>query len=358
MKLLIGEISSPKAIVVCHYIKTHYPAVEIITYDYKSFTKKIRTKYSDKHFVISPNDKITNLSRLVEKESVDIFIPVMSSEIEELLSKREEFGHSLDYTGSLESYRTLHYKNKLIELASLLNVRIPKTYNTIAEAIPPYIIKPVNASSAKGVRYILKEREHLKAMNKFPGGDFVIQEYIKGFGAGYSSFCRDGKILTGYGHKRLAEYPITGGSSVYRSAYNNNDMYEITRKIIEAVNWSGFCMTEFKINSNNGAYLIEVNPRIWGSLFQGLAEGINYFEPILGKTMNNNFNEKKRNTYLSPLIYAALLKYLFSGEFIQVLSFITDFSKSADVSLFNDFRGFLSIGAKKVKLKYYSNKEI
>jgi predicted ATP-grasp superfamily ATP-dependent carboligase len=351
MKLLIGEISSPKAIVVCRYIKMNYPDAEVISYDYKSFTNKIRTKYSDKHYVISQDDKITGLSHLVEKESIDIFIPVMSSEIEELLSQREKFGHSLDYTGSLEAYRTLHYKNNLMELASSLNVRIPKTYNTIAEAARPYIIKPVNASSAKGVRYILNEREHLKAMNEFVPGDFVIQEYIKGFGAGYSSFCRNGKIITGYGHRRLAEYPVTGGSSVYRCAYSSNEMYEINKKILEEVNWSGFCMTEFKIKSNNEAYLIEVNPRIWGSIYQGLTEGINYFEPLLGKTVNNRFNRKKCNTYLSPLIYSALLKYLLMGVLSPIFKFFTDFHKSTDVSLFSDFNGFLSIIVKKIKLK-------
>jgi len=347
MKILAGQISSPKAIVICRFIKKLYPGVLLLTYDYKPFTKRIRTKYSDRHFVIPRSGKIDALSRIIKSEDVDIFIPVMSGEIEEFLSEREKFGKSLNYMSSIDSYRVLHYKNNLIELALSMGLKAPAKYKTVSEAKLPFIIKPVNSSSAKGVKYILNKKDYNKLKGEYPEGEYIIQEYVEGYGAGYSAFCKDGNILTGYGHKRLAEYPVKGGSSVYRTAFDFKEIKEISSKLIKAVNWSGFCMIEFKIDRNYEAFLIEVNPRVWGSIYQGLAEGINYFEYLLGKPAGALPHYIERNTYISPLIYLSLFKYLIKGNIKPLGKFLTDLNKRADVSLFDDPSGYISVIAKK-----------
>ena len=353
MRILVGQISSYKSIVVCRYIKTNYPDVDILTYDYKPFTKYLRTKYSDIHFIIPEENKVSHLAELVSSQSVDIFIPVMSNEIELLLENRKMFGLSLAYLGDIESYKKLHYKNLFMETAESLNVKVPVRFNSINEAVIPFIIKPVNSSSASGVQYIFTENDRLK-LNMNPSSDgFIAQEYIEGFGAGYSVFCRNGNILTGYGHKRLAEFPVTGGSSVYRTAFQNEGMVNIAKKIISSLNWSGFCMFEFKITKDREAVLIEANPRIWGSINQGLMNGVNYFEPLLGSASIYTTKQRKYNTYLSPLIYLAMIKYMFKGKLSLVKNFLIDMNKKADVSIFDDFKGYTNLIAKKIKIIFW-----
>lgn len=353
MKILIGAISSSKAITICGFIKTFYPDVELLTYDFKPCTKKIKTKYSDWHFVISAGDKIAELKKIINLKSIDLFIPVMSAEIENIIENRSMFGAALAYVGSLESYKILHYKNKLMDLADSLNIRIPKSYDSIKNAILPFIIKPINSSSALGVHYIFTEKDRLNIDGKLNTNEIVIQEYIKGTGAGYSVFSKNGGIVVGSGHKRLAEYPISGGSSVYRESFVQDDMINISKKIISAVNWSGFCMFEFKINDCGEAVLIEANPRIWGSINQGLANGVNYFEPLLGTASISAIKQTNYNTYLAPLIYKAMIKYLLKGRLSVVIKFLVDMNKKADVSLFKDFRGYLSLIAKRIRIKHF-----
>ena len=353
MKFLIGEISSYKAIVICRYIKQHYPVSEIITYDFKPFTRYVRTKYSNRHYVLKYSNKENELAELIKIEEIECFIPVMSSEMELVLGRREMFGSSLFYLGEFESYRKLHYKNKLMELADSLCVRIPIQYRNINEAVPPFIIKPVNAASAAGVKYIMNEDDKsvLAGINE---GEVVIQEYIKGFGAGYSLFCRNGNIISGFGHKRIAEYPVTGGSSVYRTNYQNPEMFSAAGAIISALNWSGFCMFEFKINDREEAYLIEANPRIWGSIYQGLANGVNYFEGLLGPAENNSgFGV---NTYLSPLIYRSLAGYLLKGNFAPVRRFLQDKKRKPDISILDDPGGYLNLIAKKLRFNLFDSR--
>lgn len=346
MKVLIGEISSYKAIAVCRYIAVFYPDIEIVTYDYKPFTKYIRTKFSKKHFVLQRENGISALAALVESEKIDFLIPVMSSEIENILENRQLFGKTVDYMGSIESYRKLHYKDKLMELAKSLGVRIPRQYKNINEAVCPFIIKPVNSSSAAGVKYFFND-EQKKKIKELKTEGSVIQEFIDGFGAGYSVFASEGKIITGYGHKRIAEYPVSGGSSVYRASFEIDEMIQTARLITSALDWSGFCMFEFKINKEGSAYLIEANPRIWGSICQGMVNDINYFETLLGRSEKRNRPPVNRNTYLSPLVYISLFQYLLKGDIWKLSGFLFDFNKKADVSLFSDPKAYINLVAKK-----------
>ena len=93
---------------------------------------------------------------------------------------------------------------------------------------------------------------------------------------------------------------------------------------------------------------IEVNPRIWGSVNQGLQNGINYFEPILGK-VRLPINNIEKKTFLSPYIYRILIKYLFNGQFKPLITFIENIKcNRADVSFFNDPKGWLSLILRKI----------
>ena len=127
-------------------------------------------------------------------------------------------------------------------------------------------------------------------------------------------------------------------------------MVDIASKIVGHLNYTGFAMFEFKLTSENEIFLIEVNPRIWGSVNQGLANGVNFFEGILGKAdklISKTKREKK--TYLSPLFYLSLIKYVAKFEFRPIYYFFKNIrNNKADVCLFNDPRGYTSLLLRKI----------
>ena len=343
MKALVSEISSFKAIVICKYLKERYENVNIYSFDTRAFTRYFRTKYSDKHYIIERSAYLESVLDILRKDNIDLFIPIHSNEMNIVLQNKDKAEKALAYWGSYESFTILNDKDKLYELASGLNINVPKKYNNIEEAQVKCVIKPVNQSSAKGVRYFFDQEKLDKEKSDLGSKkDIIIQEYIQGEGVGYSVFAKNGEIITGFGHKRLAEYPISGGSSVYRENYENEEIKAISEKILLATQWSGFAMFEFKLTPDNKIYLIEVNPRIWGSINQGLQNGINYFEDILGKvTLVEYSNTRNIKTYLSPLIYLSLLKYLLQLNFRPILTFIDNtFHNRADVNIFSDFKGW------------------
>ena len=271
-KILIGEISSNKAIVIARFLKEHYDQVYIVSYDYAGFTKKIHSRFSDEHYVIPFVDRqqyVRELADMCSKLSIDLFIPVHSNYIGDILQHKALFGSVLDYVGSYDTYVQLHDKKRMQHQVQRLGIPMPVEYVDFEQAVVPFVAKPTNQSSSKGVTYFRTEDEK-KNSNAEDYKGYIYQSYVVGEGCGYSVYAYEGRILAGYGHKRLMEYPVSGGSSVYRTPYEHPDMRNYAEIILSKIKWSGFAMFEFKLSPNGDLYLIEVNPRIWGSVNQGL----------------------------------------------------------------------------------------
>ena len=356
MKVLIGEISSYKAIVIARHIFKMYPEVELIAYDNKRPIRRIHTKYVSSCVYIEKTDLVSYIQKLadfVNSQGIDVFIPVHSDYIGQILYHKEIFGNALDYLGNYYDYISLHEKNQLMNIARKSAVRVPKCYKTIESAQVPFVVKPTNKSSAKGVHYCMTESDKEKFISETNNdlSHSLCQEYIAGQGCGYSIYCKDGQIMQEYGHIRLAEYPISGGSSVYRKGFIHSDMKAVAEKILKKVSWTGFAMFEFKLTELGELVLIEVNPRIWGSINQALEEGIPFFSNLLWKEqkpVRQKSNSPKR-TCLSPQVYLSLLLYALKGNVAPLKDFVAHRKfVSKDVSLLKDPKGFVSMIIRKL----------
>lgn len=348
MKILITDISSYKAIVVCSFIAKHYPSIEIFTCDTRKSTVFIRTRFSQKHFYInSPGFDASVypeiLNKICKDNKIDLLLPINSGEMDLLIARKSDFGRCLDYLGDYEIFDNLNNKLKLQKIAGNLQINIPKHY--LPDDIPalPLVMKPAKSSSAKDVKYLKTGRDIEKIKKLTPDrSSFVFQQYVPGKGVGISGFCSNGKILKSHCHLRLAEFPVTGGSSVYRSSLQIDELNKIAEKLFSRLPWSGFFMMEFKLTDARELYLIEVNPRIWGSINQGLQCGTNYFEPLLG-TPELPLISRNAFTCLSPLLYLSLFAYLLKGNIGPLKSFVNNVRRNVpDISILNDPLGFLS----------------
>lgn len=350
MRVLIGEISSYKAIVIARHIRQHYPDVEIWAYDYKPLINILHTKYVD-HYVrlqnTSIDEYINHLSLYISAHNIDVFIPVHSDHIGVILQHKQQFGHTLDYMGTYEDYVQLHEKDQLMRIARTLGIRVPQEYTSIDEAVVPFVIKPTDKSSAKGVRYCMAETQRHLYPSLLP--QTICQEYIHGQGCGYEVYCKDGQIMAEYGHIRLAEWPISGGSSVLREAYMHPEMRPIAEKILTQIKWSGYAMFEFKRTPNDELILIEVNPRIWGSINQALQDGCPLFAPILNRDMPPSTCQRHIRTCLKPQVWLAALGYALRGDWTVLKNYWRHRSHTVgDVTIWTDPCGWISMIVRKL----------
>lgn len=342
-RVLVSDATSYKAVVICSFIKQYYPDIFIVSCDHRPLSSWFHTKHSDVHVIIQNDIQkqdayIAELASLIHTYHIEVFIPVNSNEMNVLLQHRESLGACLDYWGSYDAFQTLNDKSRLQDLCESLQIRVPQRFSTMASIRYPVVIKPAVSSSAKNVHYCYNQTQLTQIVQHFD--QWIVQSYVQGIGVGYSVFARNGNILTGAGHKRLAEYPISGGSSMYREAYVDDQMLAIATQLIEEMCWSGFAMFEFKLTDEGDIVLIEVNPRIWGSINQGLVNGTNYFADLLGD-VEMRASEPKM-TFLSPFVYLSLIQYLLSGNPRPVKNFVKNVSSNtSDINIFTDTLGWM-----------------
>jgi len=115
-------------------------------------------------------------------------------------------------------------------------------------------------------------REALRSRNKM---EVLVQEYVPGIGCGYFAIAVEGRPLVEYTHVRLIEEKASGGPSVASRLDFDIELIEIGRRFLSYFKWTGPVMVEMKRHVETGEiYIIEVNPKFWGSLELSYASGL------------------------------------------------------------------------------------
>ena len=66
-------------------------------------------------------------------------------------------------------------------------------------------------------------------------------------------------------HRRLREYPVTGGPSALAESIYDPMLMEQGLKLLDNLQWHGVAMVEFKKDERTGRYvLMEINPKFCG----------------------------------------------------------------------------------------------
>jgi protein-tyrosine-phosphatase/peptidoglycan/xylan/chitin deacetylase (PgdA/CDA1 family) len=105
----------------------------------------------------------------------------------------------------------------------------------------------------------------------------VEQEYVAGDGVGIELLFDRGKKVWHFAHERIHELPITGGVSTYRrSIAPPAEALDFSERLLGALRWHGVAMVEFKRRPNGSYVLMEINPRLWGSLALAGKSGVDF----------------------------------------------------------------------------------
>ena len=182
-------------------------------------------------------------------------------------------------------------KRRTCEFASSLGIALPQTVMIESFlSLPkvnqyPAVLKPkqsamvVQGNMVTVAPEIVKdEAERLAVLRKWTHYMPILQqEYVVGFGVGVELLFNQGRKVWHFMHERIHEYPLTGGASTYRrSAHPNKELLDVAERLLTALEWHGVAMVEFKIARDGSFYLIEINPRFWGSLALSVDAGVNF----------------------------------------------------------------------------------
>ena len=182
-------------------------------------------------------------------------------------------------------------KEKTWQLAHQLGVPMPS--GVLLSTLPdvgqvrqfPVVLKPTHskvvidgALRTLAVSIVKNESERQQQLRRWlPLTQVQQQEYVQGRGVGVELLFNSGKKVWHFAHERVHEYPLTGGASSYRRSIDPPaTMLDDAEKLLTALNWHGVAMVEFKIDANGQHWLMEINPRLWGSLALSLDAGLDF----------------------------------------------------------------------------------
>jgi len=223
-----------------------------------------------------PRDEMRFIDFLIdylEKNKVDVLLPIGYLTTVAISKHKDDL---LNYTkvpvADYQSMQIASDKHLTMKLARTLGIPTPREYNSI-EDVNTYPIVAKGIYESGRVRYVNSADE----LNQLSFSDHILQEYIPGEGFGFYALFNKGEERAIFMHKRMREYPVTGGASTAARSTYDPELKDLGLTMLKALDWHGVAMVEFKKDSRDGKYkLMEVNPKFWGSLDLSIASGVDF----------------------------------------------------------------------------------
>lgn len=183
---------------------------------------------------------------------------------------------------STEQLDLFNSKAEVHQLAQKLDIPVPKSYaprpgqdleGFFWEVPLPCVIKPLCGEKLglpAAQRYAIARtvEDAMRQYGRFSelaGEPPQVLEYLPGSGLGCSVLAEEGRVLASICHRRVREYPVSGGPSACCDCVPRPDLTEWAAQLVSATGYTGLAMFEFKEDGTGHPRLLEVNPRVWGT---------------------------------------------------------------------------------------------
>jgi predicted ATP-grasp superfamily ATP-dependent carboligase len=263
-------------------------------------------------------------------------LPVGAGTLALAAQNRERFAAVCSFAvPTAEQLALFNDKAAVAKLAAFVGVPTPESFERregeqaaafFARVPLPCVVKPACGEKfglKAEARYVIaKTPEALQAawerFSALTGEDPVVQEYLTGGGFGCSVLAKNGRVLASLCHRRVREYPVTGGPSSCCESITDADMLAAVSRLVSESGYTGLAMFEFKAGADGKKRLLEVNPRVWGTYPLTRAAGTNFASLWLalsaGKPLPAYLPPKKVRMVFYPSDLAAGLGYLRRGR--------------------------------------------
>ena len=263
----------------------------------------------------------------ISSERPDVTIPA-DDETVKFFSKNKNVLQ--EYTKiPVANYETIELANnkaEIIRIAKKIGIPIPKTsiVNDVESIdIPsnfPLIVKPNLGSGSRGMFVVNDEEQLFNAVQEITkkGMIALVQEKIPMEGAGYGVSALlnwKSEVRAIFVHKRLREYPVRGGPSTLRISVKYPELAKLGVKLLKYIGFQGAAMVEFKMDPrDNTPKLMEINPRLWGSLQLAIASGVNFPLYLVKLALDGDVDE------VTDYKEGIIARWLLPGDILHFLS--------------------------------------
>jgi len=231
----------------------------------------------------------------VREHHVRVVLPNGDASIVLLAPHRERFAE-LGCTLAVASDAALEIANdkvRTLEVAAKLGIPYPKSVPVTgveglreaeAEFGYPFVVKPTMSWTGQVAERVapvevMNEAEAMKATTRFlaTGCEVIAQQLATGRKESVSLFIANGEMLAFCGAVAERTTPPLGGVSVQRESFMvPQALLDAAVNLATTIGVEGACEVEFRGDAKGNPLLMEINPRLAGTLENAMHSGVNF----------------------------------------------------------------------------------
>jgi predicted ATP-grasp superfamily ATP-dependent carboligase len=296
------------------------------------FSRHVRRRVRYPSPLARPEAFLSSLVRELRRSSYDLLLPMELRTLLLLSRCRQRFKGLCRFPFAPDGIlRRAASKVETVQTAGRLGIPHPRSVRLQSERAwdsgslcrdpgLPLVLKPDLSEGGRGLFYC-RDRDELETalpQAQIAGQDYLAQEMIPWGGdpLGVSLLLgAGGELLAGFTHRRLREYPVSGGPSTLRESFAHSGAEADALRLLQGMGFSGPAMVEFRIDPRDGlAKLMEINPRFWGSLPLAILAGVDFpyllYRSAIGRPIDVGF----------PAAPGFRLRNLLPGELLYLLA--------------------------------------
>ena len=229
---------------------------------------------------------------LLEKHPVDVVLPVTVEGAALVNANRAAFAArvALPPLPAAGCLRIANDKTLLSCFARQHDVPVPPFVvfpddlaesDALARLDFPVLVKPPCGAGGRGIESFADApalAEYLRQLQPAqPGQRLLLQSYVPGEDMGLNVLCLDGRILA----YTIQENPLVSsppfGPAAGIHLVHDAQALEVGRRLVSCLGYSGMANIDLRRCASTGQiYVLEVNPRCWGTLMGSTLAGVNF----------------------------------------------------------------------------------
>ena len=328
MKILVttGSWNAPLVIMESLARQGHH----VYLLDQDLFCAGFRSKHCKGGILCPPESSsvsyVAAVVEIVRSGKFDLLIPASDLATASLSASRERLEPFVSlFLSSKGSIELASNKKNTYRFALEHNIAIPRTFfpETLTDvsefardAVFPCVAKKSRGTANKGNAYfsdrqsLLRYYEGLTPTDDWP----VIQDFIDGDFYGFLGIAREGEIVDCLMYTAPADTFASGGTPSYCRSVRDDGFLDTARRIVKALNWTGAINLDFIRDGEGRFLLLEINPRLSGSLTFAYDLGVDLPSLYLALARGQEVPSFSGVRYRAGVVF----RYVLSSEIIEL----------------------------------------
>jgi predicted ATP-grasp superfamily ATP-dependent carboligase len=228
------------------------------------------------------------LAEAAAAAGAEAVLPATESALRALSGRESLFGGVAVGTCGVEALERATDKALLAEEAPRHGLHVPRTTVVAAGEVPadleyPVVLKPLRSTLVRDDGTLVNveveradDRDELeRLLARTPGGRAAVQQHVEGTLAAIGGVVWRGELVCASHQVSRRIWPPGRGITAYgETVPPDADRERAVASLLRWVGWSGIFQVQFLLDRER-AWLIDLNPRIYGSLALAVAAGLN-----------------------------------------------------------------------------------